>query len=66
MEYIITVVNGNDRRVVSRHNNLDDALKAGKLTYNNTKRGEVVSCIVGKVSDDGKIDGQYKLLESWF
>ncbi len=66
MEYIITVTKENDRRVISRHANLDDALSAGKSIYEKSNRGEVVSCITGKVNDDGKIEGQYKLIESWF
>ena len=66
MEYIITILNGNDRRVVSRHDNLDDAIKAGKSAYEKSNRGEVVSCITGKINDDGRIEGQYRLIDSWF
>ena len=30
MDYYITIVKGNDRRIVSKHDNLEDALKKGK------------------------------------
>lgn len=66
MDYIITVTKGNDRKVVSRHTNLDDAIAAGKSIFEKSNRGEVVSCITGKVNSDGKIEGQYRLIKSWF
>lgn len=66
MEYIITLTNGNNRKVLSRHKNLDDALTAGNSTFEKSNRGDVISCISGKIDDNGKIEGQYKLYESWF
>lgn len=66
MDYIITVTKGNDRKVTSRHANLDDAIAAGKSIFEKSNRDEVVSCITGKVNSDGKIEGQYRLIKSWF
>lgn len=65
MEYIVTVTKGNDRRIISRHDNLNDALAAGKAAFEKSNRGEVVSCITGNIKD-GKIKGQYILYKSWF
>ena len=66
MEYIITKLKGNKREVLSKHKNLDDAMIAGKNAYEKSNRGEVISCISGKVDEDGKIIGEYKLYHSWF
>ena len=66
MEYIITLSKGNNRKVLSRHDNLNDAMLAGKNAYEKSNRDEVISCISGKIDDNGKITGQYKLYESWF
>lgn len=66
MEYIIMITERNERKVLSRHKTLEDAMVAGKSAYEKSNRGEVISCISGKINDDGKIEGQYKLYESWF
>lgn len=65
MDYIITITKGDDRRIISTHTNLDDAIKSGKSVFDKSERGEVVSCITGKIID-GKIKGQYRLIKSWF
>ena len=66
MEYIIMITARNKRKILSRHKTLEDAMTAGKSAYEKSNRGEVISCISGKIDDDGKIEGQYKLYESWF
>ena len=66
MEYIIILTRGNNRKVLSRHKDIKDAITAGKIAFENSNRGDVISCITGKINDDGKIDGQYRLYESWF
>lgn len=65
MKYYITSVRGNDRIIISEHNNKEEALKAGKEAFEKSKRDEVISCITGKVVN-GKIEGQYRLVKSWF
>ena len=64
MEYIITSLNGNDRKIISRHDNLDEAIRAGKLSYEKLKC--TISCISGTVNEDGKIEGKYQLYKTWF
>ena len=66
MEYVITVINGNTRRVISRHDNLEDAYKAGEEAYGKAKKDEYVDCITGNISDNGKIEGVYKLYHLWY
>ena len=66
MEYVITAIDGNTRRVISRHDNLDDAYKAGEKAYANAEKGEYIDCITGNISDDGTIEGYYKLIHLWY
>lgn len=66
MEYVITAIDGNTRRVISRHDNLDDAYKAGENAYANSEKGEYIDCITGNISDDGAIEGYYKLIHLWY
>lgn len=66
MDYYIAVTKGNDQKVISKHTNLDDAIGAGKSIFEKSSRGEVVSCITGKVNSDGKIVGQYRLIKAWY
>ena len=66
MDYYITIVKGNDRRIVSKHDNLEKEKKKGKSVFEEAKKGELVSCISGKVDENGKIVGQYRFYEAWF
>ena len=68
MEYLITVFDddedGNKRRVVSKHSNLDDAMRAGKEAQK--KYHCMVSCISGNVDENGYVTGKYTFYNSWF
>ena len=67
MEYLITVYDGDDgnkRKVISRHSNLDDALKAGKETRD--KLHCMVSCISGTIDENGYVVGKYNFYNAWF
>lgn len=64
MEYIITTLEPNGKReILSKHTNLDDALAAGKLSYEKLKRH--ISCISGTIDENGKVKGEYKFYRSW-
>ena len=54
MEYIITSLNGNDRKVISRHKTLEEAMAAGKISYETLKC--TISCISETVNEDGQIE----------
>ena len=65
MEYIVTIFeDGNKRKVISRHTDLNEAMEAGKRTYE--KLNCMVSLISGNIDDDGKTEGKYILYKSWF
>lgn len=65
MEYIVTLLTNEGRKILSKHDTLEEATKAGKSALMNTKRGDMISVISGKINDDGKIEGKYTLYQSW-
>lgn len=66
MVYYITVVNGNNRRIISKHENLAEALEKGKSVFKTTGKDELVDCISGEIDENGKIIGKYRLIQTWF
>ena len=66
MEYLITTVKGDDRKIISRHETLEEAKGAGRELWKEVPKGVLVSCISGTVNDEGKIIGKYALYEAWF
>lgn len=65
MEYYVTLLVNNKDMVLSTHDNLDDAMKAGKSAHITSKRGETISVVSGKIGKDGAIEGRYNLYHSW-
>ena len=63
MKYYITELHGNDRKILSEHDNLDDALCAGEKYFKELKC--TISCI-GANKEDGKLPNKYKLYKTWF
>ena len=43
MEYVITILDGDKRKVVSRHTTLQEALEAGEIVWTNAPKGVTVS-----------------------
>ncbi len=66
MEYMITMLDGDKRKVVSRHTSLQEALEAGEIVWSNAPKGVIVSCVDGTVNEAGELDGKYQLYKSWF
>ncbi len=66
MEYIITSLKGDKMTVVSRHQDLNDAMKAGKTAWENAPKGTTISCIKGNINEEGDVTGQYQLYNCWF
>lgn len=66
MEYVITILDGDKRKVVSRHTTLQEALEAGEIVWTNAPKGVTVSCVVGTFNEAGELDGKYQLYKSWF
>ena len=64
MEYYVTLLVNNKDKVLSKHDNLDDAMKAGK-TAHLENRGETISVVSGNISVDGTIEGRYNHYYSW-
>lgn len=63
MKYYITELHGNDRKILSEHDNLDDALYAGEKYFKELRC--TISCI-GANTEDGKLPNKYKLYKTWF
>ena len=66
MEYVITILDGDKRKVVSRHTTLQEALEAGEIVWTNAPKGVTVSCVDGTVNEAGELIGKYQLYKSWF
>ncbi len=66
MEYVITILDGNKRKIISRHTTLQEALEAGKIVWTNAPKGVTVSCVDGTVNEAGELIGKYQLYKSWF
>lgn len=65
MEYIIALAHGNNRKVISRHEDLKSAKEAGRWFWESYTGKGSVSCIKADTGDDGEIHGQYLLYETW-
>lgn len=63
MYYYITKINGNDRTILSKHDNLDDALKEGESKYKELKC--TIDCISGEIDNKGNINGKYRIYKVW-
>jgi len=66
MEYMITILDGDKRKVVSRHTTLQEALEAGEIEWSNAPKGVIVSCVEGTINEAGELEGKYQLYKSWF
>lgn len=66
MEYVITILDDDKRKVVSRHTTLQEALEAGEIVWTNAPKGVTVSCVDGTVNEAGELTGKYQLYKSWF
>lgn len=65
MKYIITLTHDNNRKVISRHEDLKSAKEAGKRYWESYTGKGSVSCIKANIGDDGEVHGQYLLYETW-
>ena len=65
MEYLITTVKGDDRKIISRHETLEEAMEAGEKIWNEVPKGVTVSCISGTLDEAGRLTGQYLLYNRW-
>lgn len=64
MEYIIEETIKNDRKIIGKFDNYDDALKAGNEAFKNPDRKGTISMISG-YSKEGNTT-RYKLHKTWF
>lgn len=66
MEYVITILDGNKRKIISCHTTLQEALEAGEIVWTNAPKGVTVSCVSGTFNEAGELSGKYQLYKSWF
>lgn len=66
MEYVITILDGNKRKIISCHTTLQEALEAGEIVWTNAPKGVTVSCVGGTFNEAGELSGKYQLYKSWF
>lgn len=66
MEYYITTLEGNKRKIISKHSTLQEAFDAGEKVWRSVPKGISVSCIAGTVNEEGDLSGKYQLYKSWF
>ena len=64
--YCITSIKNNQRQIISKHHDKDEAMISGARYYKKSEKDELVALIECTLDDNDNIIGKYKLLNSWF
>ena len=65
MKFYIALVKGNDMKILSEHDTLEEAMKAGEIANRTIKERGIISCINANINEKGEIVGQYRFYNAW-